>query len=155
MERYRSPLPQRNKYPSTIRKTTASAPQCPSPVLHDGQLSYAELQQRANQLAHRLQQEGVQIGDIVALCANRSAAMIIAILAILKVGAAYLPLDPNQPAQRLSLLLQDARVACACGQRKYTPAARRRVEVHRYSTVTKRHRINRRTIAEHFSRSLQ
>ncbi len=84
-------------------------PNAPALRFHDGQLSYAELQQRANQLAHRLQQEGVQIGDIVALCANRSAAMIIAILAILKVGAAYLPLDPNQPTQRLSLLLQDAR----------------------------------------------
>ncbi|MBD2452311.1 amino acid adenylation domain-containing protein [Nostoc sp. FACHB-152] len=73
-------------------------------------LSYQELNQRANQLAHHLQVLGVQVDVLVGLCLERSLELIIAVLAILKAGGAYLPLDPNYPAERLKLMLENAQV---------------------------------------------
>ncbi len=72
-------------------------------------LTYAELDCRANQLARLLQSEGVRPGDLVALCLDRSFDSIVAMVAILKAGAAYLPLDPSFPDARLAWLLADAR----------------------------------------------
>lgn len=71
-------------------------------------LTYAELNARANQLAHRLRAEGVKPGEIVALMVERSFAMIVGILGIVKAGAAYLPLSPENPADRTAYVLQDA-----------------------------------------------
>ncbi|GHO82467.1 non-ribosomal peptide synthetase [Dictyobacter formicarum] len=75
------------------------------------QLSYAALDQRANQLAHLLQSHGVGPEVLVGVYLPRSLESILALLAILKAGGAYLPLDPDLPAARLSFLLQDA--ACS------------------------------------------
>ncbi|MFS8136550.1 MAG: amino acid adenylation domain-containing protein [Thermomonas sp.] len=72
------------------------------------QLSYTELDRRANALARRLQQAGVRPGDIVAVASLRSVAVLIAVLGVLKVGAAYLPVDPAHPAERLRFMLEDA-----------------------------------------------
>ncbi|WP_342210364.1 non-ribosomal peptide synthase/polyketide synthase [Xenorhabdus stockiae] len=78
-------------------------------VVYENQtLSYHELNQRANQLAHHLLALGVGPDDRVALCAERSPEMIIALLAILKAGGAYLPLDPDSPAERLAYMLEEA-----------------------------------------------
>ncbi|QBG95888.1 amino acid adenylation domain-containing protein [Xanthomonas oryzae] len=75
----------------------------------DGQrLHYSELNARANQLAHRLLQLGVGPDERVAICVQRSAQLIIGLLAILKAGAAYVPLDPTYPAERLAYLLHDS-----------------------------------------------
>ncbi|UNE64528.1 non-ribosomal peptide synthetase [Xanthomonas oryzae] len=75
----------------------------------DGQrLHYSELNARANQLAHRLLQLGVGPDERVAICVQRSAQLIIGLLAILKAGAAYVPLDPTYPAKRLAYLLHDS-----------------------------------------------
>ncbi|WP_346833897.1 amino acid adenylation domain-containing protein [Pseudomonas koreensis] len=71
------------------------------------QLSYGELNQRANRLAHHLIGLGVQPDDRVALCAGRSPDMLVALLAILKAGAGYVPVDPAYPAERIAYLLQD------------------------------------------------
>ncbi|HEX8921444.1 MAG TPA: amino acid adenylation domain-containing protein, partial [Pyrinomonadaceae bacterium] len=71
-------------------------------------VSYAELNQRANQLAHHLQSLGIGPEDLAALCFDRSPDMIVAMLATLKAGAAYLPLDPSYPLDRLSFILEDA-----------------------------------------------
>ncbi|HET8840561.1 MAG TPA: amino acid adenylation domain-containing protein, partial [Ktedonobacteraceae bacterium] len=84
----------------------------------DGQLSYRELDERANQLAHYLQQQGVAPEELVALCLERSPLMIISILAVLKAGGAYLPLDPNSPEDRLNFVLSDARVRCVLTSQK-------------------------------------
>jgi amino acid adenylation domain-containing protein len=73
-------------------------------------LSYAGLDQRANRLAHRLRAHGVTIDSRVGLCAERSPEMIIAVLGILKAGAAYVPLDPTYPRERLAYLIEDAHV---------------------------------------------
>ncbi|NJN99436.1 MAG: AMP-binding protein, partial [Anaerolineales bacterium] len=80
-------------------------------VFKDQQLTYRELNQRANQLAHYLQKQGVQPEMLVGLCLERSPEMIIGILGILKAGGAYLPLDPNYPTERLAALLHDAQTS--------------------------------------------
>ncbi|HVG07839.1 MAG TPA: amino acid adenylation domain-containing protein, partial [Thermoanaerobaculia bacterium] len=80
-------------------------------VLAPGEvLSYAELDRRANRLAHRLRALGVTIDSLVGLCAERSPAMIVAVLGILKAGAAYVPLDPAYPRERLAFMIDDARI---------------------------------------------
>ncbi|QNM96267.1 non-ribosomal peptide synthetase [Chitinimonas koreensis] len=71
------------------------------------QLSYAALNARANQLAHHLRGLGVRPDSLVALCVERSLDLAVGILGILKAGAAYVPLDPDYPAQRLAWMLAD------------------------------------------------
>jgi amino acid adenylation domain-containing protein len=72
------------------------------------QLTYAELNRRANQLAHHLQSIGVGPEALVAICMERSIEMIVAVLGVLKAGGAYIPLDPTYPIERLALMLEDA-----------------------------------------------
>ena len=76
----------------------------------DSELTYAELNQRANRLAHRLIERGVGPEVRVGLCMERSAEMVIGMLGILKAGGAYVPLDPDYPRKRLEYLLEDARI---------------------------------------------
>ncbi|AOM39426.1 non-ribosomal peptide synthetase [Xenorhabdus hominickii] len=77
-------------------------------IFKNQSLSYHELNYRANQLAHYLIALGVQPDDRVALCAERSPAMVVGLLAILKAGGAYVPLDPTYPTKRLAYMLNDA-----------------------------------------------
>jgi len=77
-------------------------------VFEEEELRYAELNRRANQLAHRLRELGVGPDRRVAICAERSFEMVIALLAVLKAGAAYLPVDPDYPADRVGFMLADA-----------------------------------------------
>ncbi|WP_236142630.1 non-ribosomal peptide synthetase [Nostoc sp. CMAA1605] len=74
-------------------------------------LTYQQLNQKVNQLAHYLIKLGVTTETLVAICLERSVDMIIAILAILKAGGAYLPLDPNYPVERLQFMLADSQAA--------------------------------------------
>jgi amino acid adenylation domain-containing protein len=74
-------------------------------------LTYQKLNEKANQLAHYLQKLGIKPEDKVGICVNRSIEMVVAILGTLKAGAAYVPLDPTYPVERLSFILQDAQVA--------------------------------------------
>ena len=75
---------------------------------HNGQLSYAQLQARSSQLARYLRAQGVGREDRVALYLDRSSQMVLAMLAVLKSGAAFIPLDVHQPAQRSLAILQQA-----------------------------------------------
>ncbi|MFK0731640.1 MAG: amino acid adenylation domain-containing protein, partial [Gloeotrichia echinulata HAB0833] len=84
------------------------------------QLTYRELNQRANQLAHHLQTLGVRAEVLVGLCVERSLEMIIGLLGILKAGGAYVPLDPNYPQERLSYMLADSGVEVLLTQNKWT-----------------------------------
>jgi len=77
----------------------------------DQRLSYLELNARANRMAHLLMQRGVEPGDRVALCLSRSVEQVVAILATLKAGAIYVPLDPQDPPERLQYLLDDSEPA--------------------------------------------
>lgn len=80
-------------------------------VWYEGQfLRYAELNRKANQLAHHLQSLGVGPESLVGICMERSFALVIGLLGILKAGAAYVPFDPSYPVERLNFLLEDADV---------------------------------------------
>ena len=87
-------------------------PEAIAVVFEEESLSYAELNRKANQLAHYLIGKGVGPEDVVALAVPRSMEMIVSLLGILKAGAAYLPLDPEYPAARLAFMLEDAAPAC-------------------------------------------
>jgi len=78
----------------------------------DVSLTYEELNNRANRLAHYLIKIGVGPEDIVALALERSIELVVSVLAVMKAGAAYLPLAPNYPAERLSFMIQDAKPVC-------------------------------------------
>jgi amino acid adenylation domain-containing protein len=78
-------------------------------VVYEGRsLTFAELNARANQLAHYLRERGVVADQLVGLCVERSLDLVVGLLGILKAGGAYLPLDPTHPPERLSYMLQDA-----------------------------------------------
>ncbi|KAB8332623.1 non-ribosomal peptide synthetase [Scytonema tolypothrichoides VB-61278] len=79
-------------------------------VFENQQLTYRELNNRANRVAHYLQKLGVKPEVLVGICMERSLHMVIGLLAILKAGAAYVPLDPIYPQERLSFILEDAQV---------------------------------------------
>ncbi|HEX7333782.1 MAG TPA: amino acid adenylation domain-containing protein, partial [Pyrinomonadaceae bacterium] len=79
-------------------------------VFDNQQLTYGELNRRANQLAHRLRRSGVGPDMIVGICVERSLEMIVGVLGVLKAGGAYLPLNADYPAERLAFMLQDAKV---------------------------------------------
>jgi amino acid adenylation domain-containing protein len=76
------------------------------------QLTYAQFDERVNRLANLLHARGVVRGALVGVCLDRSTALPVALAAVWKAGAAYVPLDPTHPADRLSYVLQDAGVAC-------------------------------------------
>jgi amino acid adenylation domain-containing protein len=86
-------------------------PAAPGTAAPDVCLSYAELNRRANQLAHYLAGLGVGPGTPVGLCLDRSEKVVVAMLAVLKAGAFYLPLDPAYPPERLAYMLADSRPA--------------------------------------------
>ncbi|MEX0447230.1 amino acid adenylation domain-containing protein, partial [Xenorhabdus sp. SGI246] len=83
-------------------------PQATALVYENQTLSYAELNARANRLAHQLIALGVVPDQRVVICVTRSLAMVVGILAILKAGGAYVPLDPTYPSERLTYILTDA-----------------------------------------------
>jgi len=86
-------------------------------VEHDSAgLTYEEMNRKANQLAHYLESLGVGPNIIVGVCLERSFEMIIALIAVLKAGGAYLPLDPSYPKSRLTFMLEDARVRVLLAQ---------------------------------------
>ncbi|UVH59429.1 amino acid adenylation domain-containing protein [Variovorax paradoxus] len=86
-------------------------PQAPALVFGEEALSYAELNARANRLAHRLIASGVGPDVLVGICVERSTEMMVGILAVLKAGGAYVPLDPEYPADRLSYMVEDSGIA--------------------------------------------
>lgn len=87
------------------------APNAPAVSSSRGQLTYGELNARADQLARRLRALGVKPEILVGLCVPRSPAMLVGALGILKAGGAYLPLDPSEPQSRLNFMFNDAGVS--------------------------------------------
>ena len=94
--------------PQFIESQTASTPETTALVVGEEELSYAGLNRRANQLAHLLVKMGVKPETPVGIFMERSAQMVIALLAVLKAGGAYVPLDPEYPQQRLEQMIEDA-----------------------------------------------
>src|SRR5581483_2236450 len=87
----------------------ARTPDATAVVFEDRRLTYAELNARANRLAHRLRSFGVAPDALVAICVERSLDMVVAALAVLKAGGAYVPLDPAYPPARPGCVLQEAK----------------------------------------------
>ncbi|MGZ4134728.1 MAG: amino acid adenylation domain-containing protein, partial [Tumebacillaceae bacterium] len=84
----------------------------------DQQMTYGELNCRANQLAHRLQRMGVGVDVLVGICMERSVEMIVAVFGILKAGGAYVPLDATYPKERLAFMLSDAQTPVVLTQER-------------------------------------
>ncbi len=85
-------------------------PDAPAAAFGDAQLSYAELDEQANQLANYLRSLGVERDALVGICVERSLQLIVAVLAVLKAGGAFLPLDPNYPDKRLAFMIDDSKL---------------------------------------------
>ncbi|MCO5187500.1 MAG: amino acid adenylation domain-containing protein [Anaerolineae bacterium] len=102
------PLPDIDGVHQMVEAQAVRTPHATALIAGDRSLSYAELDQRANQLAALLQSRGVGAGAVVALELPRSAEWIIAILGVLKSGAAYLPLDPEMPTARRDFQISDS-----------------------------------------------
>jgi amino acid adenylation domain-containing protein len=90
-------------------------------VFEQQQLTYRELNNCANQLAHYLKTLGVKPKALVGICIDRSLEMLIGLLGILKAGATYVPLDPEYPNERLTYMLEDARVLVLLTQQSLKP----------------------------------
>src|SRR6266852_307183 len=95
--------------PELFAAQVAKTPDAIATVFEDQSLTYAQLDARANQLAHHLRALGVGPEIVVGLCVERSLDMVVGLLGILKAGGAYLPLDPDYPADRLAYMMSDAR----------------------------------------------
>jgi amino acid adenylation domain-containing protein len=101
--------PRDRAIPELVRARAIESPDAPAIVAGDRTLTYAQLDTRANRIAHELVALGAGPEVVVGLHAGRSPEMIVGALAILKAGAAYLPLDTSYPRERLSFLVEDAR----------------------------------------------
>jgi amino acid adenylation domain-containing protein/non-ribosomal peptide synthase protein (TIGR01720 family) len=84
------------------------SPDAVAALFSEQSITFAELDRRTNQLAHALVRRGVEPRAIVGVCVDRSVDMLVGVLGTLKAGAAYLPLDPSYPAERLAFMLEDA-----------------------------------------------
>ena len=93
---------------SLFEEQVAKTPNAVAVVFEQQELTYQQLNQRANQLAHRLQTLGVDPEALVGICVERSLEMVVGLLGILKAGGAYVPLDPSYPRERLSYMLSNA-----------------------------------------------
>ncbi len=102
------PFPHDRCVHQLFEEQVARAPEAIALVFEDRELSYAELNRRANQLAHYLRQHGVKPDERVAICVERGFDMVIGLLAVLKAGGAYVPMDPAYPLERLHFMLDDA-----------------------------------------------
>ncbi|NWE79930.1 condensation domain-containing protein, partial [Pseudomonas yamanorum] len=101
-----------------IADQVARTPQAIALQFGEQQLTYRELDQRANQLAHQLISLGVGPEVLVGLAMERSLEMVIGLLAVLKAGGAYVPLDPDYPTERLAYMIEDSAIGLLLSQRR-------------------------------------
>ncbi|MEU9118154.1 amino acid adenylation domain-containing protein, partial [Streptomyces sp. NPDC048483] len=109
--------------PALVEEHARRTPNAPAVVFDGTELSYRELGRRANRLARLLTARGAGPERTVALLLPRSAELIVALLAVLKTGAAYLPVDPEYPAERIAYMLSDAAPALVITTADVAPAA--------------------------------
>ncbi|CAI8969681.1 non-ribosomal peptide synthase/polyketide synthase [Pseudomonas chlororaphis] len=104
-----------------IEEQVQRTPHAPALVFAERELSYAQLDARANQLAHLLREQGVGPDVLVGICVERSIEMVVGLLAILKAGGAYVPLDPEYPLDRLAYMIEDSGIALLLTQSALLP----------------------------------
>ncbi len=104
--------------PQLVARQAAMTPEALALISGKQTMSYRELNRQANQLGRYLQTLGVRAGTLIGLYVERSLDMVVGLLGILKAGATYVPLDPNYPTERLSFMLQDARVPILLTQQR-------------------------------------
>ncbi|RKH03264.1 amino acid adenylation domain-containing protein [Corallococcus carmarthensis] len=103
----RVPLTQADMLPSLFAAQVARTPDNVAVLFKDAQLTYRELDARAGQLAAWLRGAGVKPGDIVGICLERSVETLVSVLAVMAAGAAYVPIDPAYPSERVAFILGD------------------------------------------------
>ena len=91
---------------------TARTPESIALISHDKKIKYWQINEDANRLAHYLIKKGVGPGSLVGVCLDRSAELSVALLGVLKAGAAYVPLDQSYPIERLKSILHDTIAEC-------------------------------------------
>ena len=101
-----------------IERQVASTPDAVAVVFGDAELTYRALNRRANLVAAELRRRGVRPETLVGICVERSLEMVVGLLGILKAGGAYVPLDPAYPADRITMMLDDANVRTVVTQRE-------------------------------------
>ncbi len=101
----------------------ARTPEAVAVLAESGQLTYGELERRSNHLAHDLIAAGVAAGGLVGMCLERSLELPVAMLAVLKAGAAYVPIDPSYPPQRQELMLADAGASVLITEERFAGVA--------------------------------
>ncbi|WP_052868033.1 non-ribosomal peptide synthetase [Streptomyces niger] len=105
-------------FPELFAAQVAARPDATAVIDEDGSVTYRELDERANRIAHHLIERGAGRDRLIGLCVERGAAMAAGLLGIMKAGAAYLPLDPAYPADRLAYMLQDSGARIVVTQRE-------------------------------------
>ena len=104
-----------------IEDQVQHTPHAPALVFGDTTLTYAQLDARANRLAHALREKGVGPDALVGICVERSIEMVVGLLAILKAGGAYVPLDPEYPLERLAYMIEDSGIQLLLSQHSLLP----------------------------------
>ncbi len=99
--------PRQATIPQLFEAQVQRTPEAVAVVFENEEITYRDLNCRANQLAHHLQARGIGVGTLVGLCMERSVDLVVGILAILKAGGAYVPLDPSYPEARLAFMIDD------------------------------------------------
>jgi amino acid adenylation domain-containing protein len=110
------PLEPGARVESWVRRQVATTPANVAVIAGDRQMTFAQLQERTDRIAHVLRGRGVQPGHFVGLCLDRDVDLLPALLAVLTCGAAYVPLDPNFPRERLRTMAEDAELAALITQ---------------------------------------
>ena len=105
-----TPYPDCHLLHQLFEEQVEKTPKLPAVIFENRRLTYEELNEQANRLAHTLRDQGVRRGDLVGLLLDRSPEMIVGILGVLKSGGAYVPIDPGYPGERKRYMLEDSGV---------------------------------------------
>jgi amino acid adenylation domain-containing protein len=117
----RAYVPEEGLIQTLFESQADRTPGSPAVVFREQEMTYRELDRRATQLAHHLAAMGLGPEDRVGLCAERSPELVVGLLGVLKAGAAYVPLDPEYPRERLDFLLADSRARLLLTQERLLP----------------------------------
>jgi amino acid adenylation domain-containing protein len=110
--------PTEKRVSQLVEEQAASTPDATAVIFGDQSLTYRDLNAQANQLANYLRARGIQHGDRVGIYLERSLSMMVSLLGVQKCGAVYVPLDPAYPAERLKLVVEDAKIATLITQQQ-------------------------------------